>query len=344
MNRILAQAELDDLIKAVSTDLPQSLAENASARDDADASASGASRASGSPAFGEPAQAEATSDESTAVRRFDLRKATLLSSAQRELLAGVCERIAQGSTKALGLLLQRLAAVRVHEIRPCLATDLLDSYPGSACSIVSNTTPDRGHVLILVEPALAFLLVDLFLGGRGDTFSPDRELSDIDLKVSEKAIRAIEKQVRDAAEELLRIKLKRASFESRPRQLLAQFVGQHLVRCGFEFLMGEFRSYFVVGLPIGAAQAETRSTRRTQHNAQDLGDRLTEPLRKVPLDVSVELEPFEVKLSDLLGLQVGDVVRTAAAVSGPLRVSVAGIPKLSGELIVENGKRVLRLL
>jgi flagellar motor switch protein FliM len=343
MNRILAQAELDDLIKAVSTDLPQVLASAPGSRDDADFALGGGQRADELRAFGDTSQGESDRDASV-VRRFDLREATLLSSGQRELLAGVSERIAQGSTKALGFLLQRLAAVRVQEIRPCLATDLLDSYPGSACSIVSTTTPDRGRVLILVEPALAFMLVDLFLGGRGETFHPDRELSDIDLKVSEKAIRAIEKQVREACEELLAVKLKRASLESRPRQLLAQFVGQRLVLCRFEFLMGEFHSYFVVGLPIGSIQSETRSTRRIQLSPGELKLRLSEPLRKLPVDLAVQLDPFEVKLADLIGLQIGDVVRTGAMVSDPLQVSIAGVPKLTGELVVENGKRVLRLL
>jgi flagellar motor switch protein FliM len=338
MNRILAQAELDDLIKAVSTDLPQEFAGASASGDDLEESAAGAS------AFGEPPQADSGTDAFAAVRRFDLREATLLSSGQRELLAGVCERIAQGSTKALGLLLQRLAAVRVQEIRPGLATDLLDAYPGSACSLVLSTTPDRGRVLLLVEPALAFLLVDLFLGGRGELFGVERELSDIDLKVSEKAIRAIEKQVRDASEELLRVKLKRTSLESRPRQLLAQFVGQRLALCRFEFLMGGFQSSFTLGLPIGAIQSETRSTRRSPLQAEELSQRLTEPLRRMPLELSVELEPFEIRLADLLGLQAGDVVRTGAGVSEPLRVSIAGVPKMTGELIVENGKRVLRLL
>lgn len=210
--------------------------------------------------------------------------------------------------------------------------------------------PLQGTAALVLEPNVAFPMLDRMLGGPGQTVEKARSLTEIEQTVMERLFRSFLQHLGDSWETIVPVKPKLEGLESNP--LFAQISGPNdvcvsialsveagghrgLVTFCFPYLMLEpiipklsARNWFSAG---------QRDERRGTLAASQ--DRLVQ----APVTVTAELGRTELKVRDFISLERGDVIRLDRLAGDELLVKVGGRRTFSALAGTVGGRMALRI-
>lgn len=78
------------------------------------------------------------------------------------------QQVAERLTRDLEQLLQREVEVTANDLAVASFAGLCEAFPGAACVMEFEAAPLAGSGLIILDPAMVHLLVEIFFGGQGD--------------------------------------------------------------------------------------------------------------------------------------------------------------------------------
>lgn len=210
--------------------------------------------------------------------------------------------------------------------------------------------PLEGTAALVLEPDVAFPMLDRMLGGPGQTVEKARSLTEIEQTVMERLFRTFLQHLGDSWETIAQVKPRLEGLESNP--LFAQIAGPNdvcvsvalsveagghrgLVTFCFPYLMLEpiipklsARNWF-----SASKRDEGRETLATSQ------DRLVQ----APVTVTAELGQTELTVRDLISLERGDVIRLDRLAGDELVVKVGGRRTFSALAGTVGGRMALRI-
>ncbi len=104
----------------------------------------------------------------------------------------------------------------------------------------------------------------------------------------------------------------------------------------FELSIEEVPRPWVVRVYVGGRGMVAAARRAAEQKAGDVT--LARALPPVPFDVVAELGRLTLKLSQVLSLRVGDVLRLPSAASDPIAISVGGVAKFDADPVISRGQ------
>ncbi|GDY01568.1 flagellar motor switch protein FliM [Planctomycetota bacterium] len=272
-------------------------------------------------------------DES--VREVDLLKPNRLS---RDHMRGL-ERFFENAAKTISATIAD--KLRLETRCDCVAVEQmrfgtwLEQLPGPAAIYVTKMEPFRQPVLFTASTSLLYGAVDRILGGSGKVSRVPKDFTAAEYTVADALVGPCLDRIVEALKDVVPLKWtieNRFCNPSMAQILPSQDVVLSIYfQASGNFLLGDMRLMipFVSLEPLLEKLGKDTVTRLDPGAMQTT---VANTVRKVPLDIGVELGSGRIRLKQLLDLEPGDVVPLDARLGAPASISVQGRPKFLGNI------------
>ncbi len=278
---------------------------------------------------------EAPKEEKQPFSVYDFRRPDRISKEQFRGLQGLFEAFAMELSLLLPGYLRTVSRVDLVSIDQLTYDEFILSVGRPTSLNIIRMTPLEGLAVLEFSPNLVFPTIDRLLGGKGDTPTEPRELTEIEQKILQKIIVMVLDSLTRAWSSLVEFRLKIQAQENDP--LIVQIVpgSEMVLLVGFEIHVGETSGAMNLCIPLIVLNPILdRIASQSQYapTMSDVARRRTEAhvyqiLTNVDVPVSVELGSTNICLGELLKIQEGDIVVLDTATSHPIDVLVNNRPK-----------------
>ncbi len=285
------------------------------------------------------------------VRDYDFKRPERVSKDQMRALESLHEGFARSFGAGLSGFLRTIMEVKVANIEQMTFSEFTHSLPNPTCFNLISCAPLEGSLCLEISPLIIYPVIDRLLGGsNADLFIPQRPLTAIELRLVSKILDRARGALREAWENIVELDFKFEDSESNP--VLVQIVppNEVVVVVGFELKMGGRAGTMSLCIPYNVIEPvveklnnQTWSSYRRQDRDKKLRNRLTSHLEVARVDVSARLADTSMRLSDLVNLQVGDLIITEKPAAAPLSLLVEGKRKFIGQLGQYKGNRAFKV-
>jgi flagellar motor switch protein FliM len=221
------------------------------------------------------------------------------------------------------------------------------NVPGAIA--ILDIPPLKQGALIIYDPKLSFSMLEIMLGASADidTLELDRQLTTIELNILKTPMDDACVDIDKAFAQLLETNTKLLKLENNPRLVSIVepegevIVGTLLVKTGQ--YSGQIHMVFPFGTlePLRELLKELLS--HASQNKSSWHEIIEEQLQDIPVTVIAQSGTIELRVEDVLGLQVGDVLGLDYDPNSPVQVLVENIPKYYAVPGTNNGKKAISL-
>ncbi len=325
MSDVLEQSEVDALLAAVD-------------------SGQGAAPASPSPTaiFGR-ADAE--------VQTYDFKRPERVSKDQMRALEALHEGFGRNLGAALSGYLRTIVEVSVAHIEQLTYIEFIHSLPNPTCFNLLKSEQLDGQLCLEISPLIIYPIIDRLLGGsNADLFIPQRPLTQIEQRLVQRITDRATQHLSEAWSNLMPVKFKVEDFESNPQLVQIVPPNETVVVVGFELKMGNRAGTMSLCIPynilepiMGVLAAQNWFSYQKKGNVDDHLRRLTRNIHNARVEVRAFLAQTSIRLSELMELQVGDIITTEKPADREVLVQVEGRNKFLGQLGQFRGGRGVRI-
>ncbi|MDI6782254.1 MAG: FliM/FliN family flagellar motor switch protein [bacterium] len=204
---------------------------------------------------------------------------------------------------------------------------------------IVNMSPMRGEMIIEVSPNLVFNFIDRMLGGRGELISLTRPLTDIEMKLVEEILRGFTGDLKTALRGIVTTDAKLTNVLTNPRFIQITSGSDICISGSIEIKIGEITGIVNICAPSAIIDAimeglsgekSTSGQRKSIQNLITTHDdqvKTKELMKGVEFPFVVALGQINTKASDVMNLQVGDIIRLNTKVTDYLTATVGDAPK-----------------
>lgn len=258
------------------------------------------------------------------IHKCNFRAAGRLSNDDARLLGRIHEAFARHFAAALDSHLGIAIEIKLDSVDQVSTEEYL-----AQVSALSYLVPFASQTLILeLDNDLVFPIVELLMGGRGDTSSPARELSEIEEEIMQEIASLAGKQCEVAwgIQKLFLVPGPQIKPSAVP-EFLSGIEKVTLLK--FRTQIADVSGFFRLAIPTEILKGLIKQTRldRPQKSA-GVWRMPSVPLRERVLDcemeVTVELQGLKVSVRDLIALQPGSVLKLRAPIRIPGTLTLGG--------------------
>jgi flagellar motor switch protein FliM len=302
MPEILSQSEIDALLSALSTGTVEE-----------------------GPALPEPGKG---------IKLYDFKHPDRFSKDQTRSLNMIHEHFSRLFSTSLSTYLRTITEVKMVSVDQLSYDEFIRSIPNPTCINLFEMRPLEGNVLLEISPSLSFAIIDRLMGGKGQIFHKNRELTEIEKSILQKIIDRMFESLHEAWEGILNLSLHLKATEVNPQLFLQLYLPTEMViLMTHEAHVGECTGTFCICIPYVVLEpiAQRLSSRSWFSGKQTAGEEQTQAamkvhLRKFDLGVTAILGGTRLKVKDLLSLEKGDVVPLTRRRDEDIEVQVSGKP------------------
>ncbi len=193
-----------------------------------------------------------------------------------------------------------------------------------------------------LNPAAVQLLLEGSLGARApETGGLERDLSLAQRAVVARVARGLAEHFTKAVKEEVGLSLTVVAVQPRDDEATTQRSPASGLRV--ECLFQPEESGAVVTLSVSAEALQFASSVEEEEVTAAGDPRMVEAVQDVTVEVSAELGTIKLGLREVLGLEVGQVLRLNTAVDDPVAVRIGGQTKFTGRPVVSRGQMAIEI-
>jgi flagellar motor switch protein FliM len=238
----------------------------------------------------------------------------------------------------LSFILRKAVEVTPQGIQLMKYGDYIRSLPIPSSLHIFKIDPLRGHSILVLNPRLAFLFVDIFLGGNGKTDFriEERDFTAIESRLILKVVNIILAEMEKVWHSIHPVSLQYLRSEFNPQFVSIVPPTDLVFIIPFEMECEQLTGSITFVIPYSTLEpikASLYSGYQSENLESDKGwiERLKERLKAANVEIVVEFGKTQITAEKLLKLKVGDVLPLEKEVSDLLIARVQGIPKFSGK-------------
>jgi flagellar motor switch protein FliM len=262
-------------------------------------------------------------------------------------IQSVHELFVRALSGSLSSYLQIEIQASVEKITPVTAGDFLGKLKAPSCLIRFQLHPRPEHMILHLDSAAVFNLLELLLGGKGlPAKAETRELTEIEWSLLEEVVRVVVADLGEAWRPFHEVEFRVESLENDPSMLAVgdPAVGQVQVAAKLGFGAAEGRLQFAVPQSFfeaaaEAPQPEARAIPAPEEDIQRNLDLLGEAL----VDLEVLLDGSTMRFGELAELRAGQVLTFDYSLVRPLKAVINGAIGLSGHVVSTGRKRAFQI-
>jgi len=328
MNQILSQSEVDALLAAVGDG--QVPAAGGSGSDNNDSSST---------------NVKPIKDDQKNVISYDLTSQDRIIRGRLPQLEVIYEKFMRSFRVSLSSALRKIASITLTSTEFIKFGEFINTLPIPTCMSVLRFNNLRGSALFVIEAKLAYALVDSFFGGADRPYAKldGKEFTPIELQIVKKVV---ELAINDLEVAWSTIEKIGCSFQR--TEINPQFVGivpptDVVIASTFDVELENINGTVSIVIPYATIEPIKQKLSTGFQVESDQTDKklwtsiIKEQLLDTDVDIKVNLGETEIKLRDLMGMKVGDVIPLTQDASGELDVQVEQVKKFKGYYGVHHG-------
>ena len=262
---------------------------------------------------------------------YDFRRPIQLSREHARTLQLGFDGFARQATTVFTSSLRTVCSVGLADIQQRTYAEYVDSLGQSTYMTLFSAEPMPGVGMIELPLFAIFSCVDHMLGGPGSDTQPDRPLTEIESGVARGLVERLLQEMRYHLAPVVPLEPTVTGVEYNPQFAQVAGMADVMVVVTFDLRINEREHRMTVCLPFSGLvphltsvnQSGPVSDRERAQRAMS-AQLLQQQFSKVPVQVSVRLQPTALSPDTISALKPGDVVRLSHAASLPLDVTVAG--------------------
>ena len=322
MSEILSQSEIDELLSALMTG-------------DSDSSAEATD--------GEPA---------LKVKEYDFRTANRFPKEQMRTFHVVFETFSQLLSNKLSSILRVSCECEILSIEECSYSEFNNSLPAPVVLAIMEAPPMHGSLLIQMSPEFAYMLISRLFGG-GTTGENTKQFTEIELALVERVIRQQCSVFDEAWDKVIELSMQIDRIETSPQFAQITAPNEPVVVIIVNITMGEESGLMSICIPQTAIEpvAQQLNTRmwfssgiRDDGRGEERLAALTNMLMHTPIPMTAYFEQTPATVSDIVNLQIGDVIKLDHSLDEPLTIKVQHIPKFRATIGTLGHKYAMQVI
>lgn len=279
---------------------------------------------------------------------YDLTSQDYAINSLLPVLETIHERFAHRLRISLFELLRRDLMITIGSLEKRSYTDLTTSL-SVPCSVnVIGMSPLSGPALLIFDQELIFMVVDTFFGGTGRLYkSPSvREFTATETRFIQRLLALSFECMEAAWEPFTPLKCTRQDTENKPQFITALNPTELLIVSSVHISRDNISGILHLALPCSILEPIRKTLLDSLHKEHPNPDpqhtaRLYEGIKDSQVEARCFLAGFELTLSELLALKIGDVISVDIPSKAVLRVEE--VPIYSGTYGVAQGWRALKV-
>ncbi len=251
------------------------------------------------------------------VKVYDFNHPDRFSKDQIRTMHNLHDHFARVFSISLSAFMRTIVEVKLVSVDQISYEEFIRSIPNPTYICIINMDPLDGKALMELSPTLSFPLVDRLMGGRGNVFKKNRELTEIEQTIIEKVLYRAFDMLHEAWATVIPLNLSLEQSETNP-QLLMQlyYPSEMVILMTFEVTMQEISGTLSFCIPYPTLEPiapDLSSTSWYAAEKKDLSEEdnkmLIDRLRRVDLPLIAYVGKANISLRELLELNRGDVVQ-----------------------------------
>jgi flagellar motor switch protein FliM len=270
------------------------------------------------------------------------------SSPQFRALHGVHEAFARSLETGLSAFLQTEIPAHIREIRAITAGDYWATLHSPDCLISLKLHPRTESMVLRFDSSTVITLLELLLGGSGESAAEARELTEIEWSLLEEIVRVLARSLGEAWHAFVKVEFEVESLGSDPMRLPCPEALRPMVRLAFDLELRDHRGSFEICVPHSFFEAVLPSSETpaaVSSAAPAAGDvqRNLMLLDNAMVDLEVSLRGPKLEFQELVNLRPGQVLIFDYPLAQPVSASANGAVDLTGHIISAGRKRAFQV-
>lgn len=289
--------------------------------------------------------------EAAGVRIFDLANQDRIVRGRMPTLDIINDRFAKIHRISLSGALRRMLDINVCQAELIKFGEFIRTLPVPTSLHILKVDPLRGHALFMVESRLIFNLVDCFFGGSGRSSYKieGRDFTSIEYRVINKVVQQVLKDLDQAWQPITPVTFNFVRSEVNPQFATIIPPTDVTIVVRYELEMDRMMGRMALVLPYSTIEPIRDKLYASYQSDQLEVDaewiaRLKKRLHELLVEVMVELGRTYLKGSEVINMEVGDVIVLDNEVTQPISVSVEGIPKFGASAGICRGNRAFQVI
>lgn len=276
--------------------------------------------------------------EAKKVRTYDFKRALRFSKDQIRSLTRIHENFARLLTTFFSAQLRSYVQISVVSVDQIPFEEFIRSVPHMTLINVFEVPPLEGNILMEINPNIAYSMLDLMMGGKGQAHTKVDNLTEIETKIMMNLFERSFDNLREAWTNIADIDPILTELEVNPQFLQMISPNETVVVISFNTIIGESSGMINICIPHVVLEpiVPNLSVRYwMQTNKKEVSPEQLAVLQKrvkaAEIPIVAEIGTTDISMEDLLYLQLGDVIQLNTKIEDPLTVKVGGIPKFIGQ-------------
>lgn len=275
------------------------------------------------------------------IRTYDFKRALRFSKDQIRSLTRIHENYARMLINVFSAQLRNVVQVSVVSVDQIPYEEFIRSVPKVTILNVIAVPPLEGHIIMEVNPNIAYAMLDRLLGGQGESGGEISNLTEIETSLVRNLLEKTLDSMREAWSSIAEIEPETSEFEVNPQFLQVISPNEIVIVISLNVQIGDETG--MINLCIPHVTLEPIVSKLSVHywmqsskkepNVEEV-EQLKEQINDAELQVVAELGKADISIEDFLALDAGDVIRLQTSVHNLLTIYVGEQPKF----IAQPGK------
>jgi len=286
---------------------------------------------------GDAAQASDVADGpvATKVKEYDFRTANRFPKEQMRTFHVVFETYSQLLSNRLSSVLRVSCECEILSIEECSYSEFNNSLPAPVVLAIMDAPPMYGSLVFQMSPEFAYMLISRLFGG-GKAGENSKQFTEIELTLIERVLRQAVGVFDESWEKVIALSTQIERIETSPQFAQITAPNEPVAVIILNITMGDETGLMSICIPHTAIepvsqQLNTRmwfsSGARDDGKSEERTALLTAKLMQTPIPVTAYFEQTPATVSDIVNLQIGDVIKLDHGIEQPLTIKVHHIPK-----------------
>ena len=270
-----------------------------------------------------------------AVLECDFRQAGQLGKDQVQQVTLLHENFAPNLANSLGAYLRVAFQTSLASVEQLAYTDFLGRLPEQTYFATVLLSPLEEWASIQLDLPLVFPMIDLLLGGTGQSLADTRDLTEIEEQILESIVAILCRELQSTWQTVLPLEFKVGQRLKKAQIMSLMGPAERVLNLSFEIRLTDVRGNLNVIFPGVvsnmllrklAQQGMVRQRRPSVDEAARLRDRLLDAEFTLQLD----LPHVPVRIGDIVDLKLGGVLSLRHLLNVPMSIAVNGCAAFRG--------------
>ena len=269
------------------------------------------------------------------VKEYDFRTANRFPKEQMRTFNVVFETFSQLFSSRLSSVLRVSSECEVLSVEECSYSEFNNSLPVPVLLAVMKAPPMYGSLVIQMSPEFTYMIISRLFGGvTSGEYS--KQFTEIELALVERVLRQTIDVFDEAWDKVIGLsaQIDRIETSSQFAQITAP--NEPVVAVIIDVTIGEEKGLMSICIPHTAIEpvAQQLNTRmwyssgaRDDEKSMERAAILSGKLLKTPIPLIAYFDQTPATVSDIVNLQIGDVIKLDHGIDQPLTINVQHIPK-----------------